>query len=107
MNREEKIPKIEKMFHDNIPTIKKIRKRPEHASLLFCLFIDDKIIGVNIQYSFMDSKTFPEIESHFSDRHIYHSILSAKACDHDGVFVHGDDPICREEFLATPIDEFR
>ena len=99
MEREEKISKIEEMLFRNIPTIEKIRKRPEHASLLFCLFIGNKIVGVDIQKSFMDDKTFAEIESHFSKRNIYHSILNDQMCDHEGVFVHANDPICREMFL--------
>ena len=97
MNREEKISKIEKMLHDNIPGIERLAKRGEHKSITLCLLIGDKVIGVDIQYSFIDEKTFQEIESHFSERHIYHSILSdhdPKMCDHNGVFTYIDDPIC-------------
>lgn len=102
MNREEKISKIEKMFRDNIPSITKLVKREEHKSITFCLLITDKVVGVDIQYSFIDSKTFPEIESHFSNRHIYHSILSnhdPKICDHDGVLTYINDPICQNMLL--------
>lgn len=98
MEREEKILKIEEMLFANIPTIEKIKMKPEHESLLFCLFIGSKIIGVDIQKSFIDNKTIQEIEAHFSGRHIYHSILNDKTCDHEGIFVHTNDPICREMF---------
>ena len=99
MEREEKIAKIEKMLSANIPTIEKIVRRLEHESITFCLVIGDKIVGVDIQKSFMDSKTIQEIEAHFSERHIYHSILSnhdPKLCDHDGVFTYINDPNCRD-----------
>jgi len=87
------------MLRKNIPTIDKIRIKPERDSLLLCLFIGNKIIGVDIQKSFIDNKTFAEIELHFSERHIYHSILNDQMCDHEGVFVNTNDPICREMFL--------
>jgi hypothetical protein len=99
MNREEKISKIKEMLHKNIPTIEKIIKRKEHESITLCLVIGKKVIGVDIQNSFIDNKTIQEIESHFSGRHIYHSILSdhePKMCDHDGVFTYINDPSCRD-----------
>ena len=96
MEYDEKISKIEDMLFVNIPTIEKIVKRKEHESVTFCLVIGDKLIGVDIQKSFMDNKTFAEIESHFSERHIYHSILNDQMCDHEGVFVHANDPSCRD-----------
>lgn len=99
MEHDEKITAIIKMFSKNIADLKETRIRPEHQSILFCLSIGDKIVGVDIQKSFMDDKTFAEIESHFSKRHIYHSILNDQMCDHEGVFVHANDPICREMFL--------
>ena len=102
MNREEKISKIEKMLHDNISAIEQIKKIEEHKSITFCLLIGNKVIGVDIQYSFIDEKTFQKIESHFYERHIYHSILSdhdPKMCDHDGVFTYIDDPVCQKMFL--------
>ncbi len=86
------------MFSNNIPTIDNIKIKPEHASLLFCLFIGDKVIGVDIQKTFIDDKTIQEIEGHFSEENLYHSILNDKMCDHKGVFVHANDPICREMF---------
>ena len=96
MSREEKSSKIEEMLSENIPTIEKTIKRKEHESITFCLVIGEKVIGIDIQNSFIDNKTFAEIESHFSERHIYHSILNDKMCDHDGVFVHANDPSCRD-----------
>ena len=99
MNRDEKISRIEEMFFGNIPTIDKIIKRKQYKSITFCLVIVDKVIGVDIQKTFIDNKTFAEIESHFSERHIYHSILSdreLKMCDHDGVFTYINDPSCRD-----------
>ena len=99
MNREEKITAIIKMFNENIADLKKIIKRTEHQSILFCLSIGDKIVGVDIQKSFIDNRTFAEIESHFSKRHIYHSILTdhdPKMCDHDGIFTYINDPSCRD-----------
>ena len=99
MEREEKISKIEEMLSENIPTIDKIIRRNEHESITFCLVIGDKVIGVDIQKSFIDGKTIQEIEDHFSERHIYHSILNDKMCDHKGVFVHANDPICRDMLL--------
>jgi hypothetical protein len=102
MNREKKSSKIEEMFHKNIPTIDKIIKRKQYKSITFCLVIGDKVIGVDIQKSFIDNKTFAEIESYFSKRHIYHSILSnseLKMCDHNGVFTYINDPSCRDMML--------
>ena len=99
MNRDEKISRIEEMFFENIPIIDKIIKRKQYKSITFCLVIGDKVIGVDIQKSFIDNKTFAEIESHFSERHIYHSLLSdqeLKMCDHDGVFTCINDPSCRD-----------
>ena len=102
MDREEKLSKIEKMLWENIPTIENITKRKGHESTTLCLVIGNKVIGVDIQYSFIAEKTFQEIESHFSERHIYHSILSGhdpKMCDHDGVFTYINDPVCQKMFL--------
>ena len=102
MNREEKISKIEEMLHKNIPAIEKLIKREEHKSITFCLLVENKVIGVDIQNSFIDNKTFQEIEAHFSERHIYHSILSdhdPKMCDHDSVFTYINDPICQKMLL--------
>lgn len=99
MNREGKISKIEEIFRKNIPTIDKIIKRKEHKSITFCLLIGDKVTGVDIQNSFIDNKTIQEIEAHFSERHIYHSILSdhePKMCDHNGIFTYINDPSCRD-----------
>lgn len=101
MEHDEKITKIIEIFRKNIANLGEIIKRPEHKSVLFCLSIGDKVIGVDIQKSFIDNKTLAEIESYFSERHIYHSILSnrdPKMSDHDGIFVHIDDPICRDMF---------
>lgn len=98
---KKKFQKIEEMFHENIPTIDKIKKRKEHESITFCLVIGNKIVGVDIQKTFIDNKTIQEIEAHFSERHIYHSILSnrdPKMCDHEGVFTYINDPSCRDMF---------
>jgi len=96
MERDKRISKIEEMFFENIPTVDKIIKRKEHESVTFCLVIGDKLIGVDIQKSFIDSKTIEGIKDHFSERHIYHSILNDKMCDHEGIFVHTNDPSCRD-----------
>ena len=102
MNREEKVLKIEEIFLKNIPTIDKIIKRKEHKSVTLCLVIGDKVIGVDIQKSFIDNKTIQEIEAHLSERHIYHSIVNnheLKMCDHDGIFTYINDPSCRDMML--------
>jgi hypothetical protein len=99
MEHDEKISKIEDMLRENIPTIEKIVRRPERESMTLCLVIWDKVIGVDIQKSFIDSRTIEEIEDHFSKRSIYHSILSdydPSMCDHDGVFTYINDPSCRD-----------
>ena len=98
MEREEKISKIEEIFHDNVVGLNKIEKKPEHESVLFSLLIGDKVVGIDIQKSFIDNKTIQEIEAYFSERHIYHSILSDKSSDLNGIFVDINDPICREMF---------
>ena len=102
MEHDEKITEIEEIFRKNVMGLNKIIKRPEHKSVLFCLSIGDKVVGVDIQKSFIENKTVNEIESYFSERHIYHSILSnrdPKMSDHDGIFVHIGDPICRDMML--------
>ena len=99
MEREEKVSKIEEMLRENIPTIHKIVRRPEHESITLCLVIGDKLVGVDIQKSFIDGKSIQEIENHFSKRNIYHSIISdhdPKLCDHNGVFTYINDPSCRD-----------
>ena len=88
------------MLSENIPTIgKKIRMKPEHESLLFCLFIGNKVIGVDIQKSFIDSKTIQEIEDHFSEEHLYHAIFNDKSSALNDIFVDTNDLICRKMFL--------
>lgn len=97
MEQDEKITEIIKMFHKAIAGIGEIIKRPEHKSILFCLPINDKIVGVDIQKSFIDDRTIDEIKAYFSERQIYPSILSnseIKMSDHEGIFIHIDDPIC-------------
>jgi len=103
MNREEKSSKIEEIFRKNILTIGKIIKRKEHKSIMFCLLIENKIIGVDIQNSFIDDKTIQEIEAYFFDKHIYHSILGDgkhKLSDHGGIFIFIDDQICQNMLLG-------
>lgn len=102
MNREEKSFRIEEIFRKNIPTIDKIIKLKEHKSITFCLLIENKVTGVDIQNSFIDDKTIQEIEAYFSDYHIYHSIFGDgkhKLSDHDGIFISIDDPICQNMLL--------
>lgn len=99
MEREEKMLKIKEMFSKNIPTIEKIRIKPEHESMLLCLFIGNKVIGVDIQKSFIDNKTIQEIEAHFSEVHLYHVIFNDKSSALNDIFVDTNDLICREMFL--------
>ena len=99
MTRDEKINEIVKLFHNNIIDLNEIKIWPEHKSTLFCLFIGNKVVSVDIQKSFIDNRTIDEIKSYFSVRHIYHTIISNsryKMSDNNGIFIYINDPICRE-----------
>lgn len=102
MNLEEKSSKIEEILRKNIPTIDKIIKLKEHQSITFCLLIENRAIGIDIQNSLINDKTIQEIETYFSDRNIYHSIFGNgkhKLSDHEGVFIFVDDKICQKRLL--------
>ncbi len=98
MDRNKKILEIRSLILKNIATVNDIKLKDEEKSIMFCLFIGDKIASVDVQKTFIDSKTIEEIKSHFSNENIYHSILGDKMCDHGEIFVTPFSQLCREMY---------
>ena len=100
MEQNEKITFIKGLFEKNVHNISTpVEIRSEDQKKLFCLLVDNKIIGVLIKTSFINEKTTEEIEKHFNDISIYHFIENkgeSNPLPKNDIVIWYDDPHCQE-----------
>lgn len=99
MEQNEKIKFIKDLFEKNVHNISSVKIKSEDQKEMFCLLVGNRSISVLIKNSFINKNTTEEIEKHFNDINVYHSIESdnkEKIIPKNDIVIWIDDPGCQE-----------